>query len=175
MANFNNGTTNILREDGTLEMFGSVGGGSATRRFNTYAAAKKAFDDGDLEVGTEVYIVNDERVSGNGTANIYSEEETIVGSFLGKPLYRKYIVLQEGNLVKNTNYGYGIANIDRIINIKYWYNRNDDSTIIHGGYDCGSDYVHMIPAKAGIWYAGAPTSYRLYKLCAILEYTKTTD
>jgi hypothetical protein len=117
--------------------------------------------------------------SGGNSSNIYSTEETLIGTWIdGKPLYRKVVNYGNLNDVKGTkSVEHGISDIDTITDIK---------TI---GYELA--YAFNIPFApsnhmfAGITYAVRVDKTNIYiyvsddrsvdTAIVTLEYTKTTD
>lgn len=105
---------------------------------------------------------------GGDCYNVYSTEETVIGTWLGKPLYRKVIVTDTIDLSKGNH---GLANLDASYLVKYLqciFNSSagqfvlgsNNSDVKHKGnkietsvtVDWGSGYVEIV-----------------------VEYTKTTD
>lgn len=105
----------------------------------------------------------------------YSEEEQVIGTWLGKPLYRK--VVNTGALLNNEvkRINHNIANIDKIIKLHgYAY----DGATFHP-----LPYTHISPTSSEGLYATKETisittgidRTTFAESCVVLEYTKTTD
>ena len=108
-------------------------------------------------------------------ANVYSTTETVIGTYKGKPLYRKMITLQNININAGENsFNHGIANLAKCVHAEMtdpsqWYifpyiwNTSREMT----GINAVVSTTITISSTAN-W--GATSSYDI-----TLEYTKTTD
>lgn len=115
------------------------------------------------------------------TNEVYSTEETVIGTWLGKTLYRKVLNLN-GLPTRNTakNIDTGVNNIERVIK-NYGYGYNPTS----------SRYTTLPIITSSTQYAGLTTNYNgstnqvtIYsendnssytEAYLVIEYTKTTD
>ena len=112
----------------------------------------------------------------------YSTDETIIGIYKGKPLYRK--VVEFTNLTLNTGVAHNITNIDKIIKadiildeggyfkplpVLYQDNGTINSRFCISLYGITSTQFHI---SAGSYYTEHSSTF---KYTLIAEYTKTTD
>ena len=105
---------------------------------------------------------------------VYSTSETKIGTWLGKPLYRKLVNV--GNLPNSTDkiMSHGISNINFITNMSgVYYNSNSKYTM--GLNLLWTDGGIRTTADASNIYINTTRDYSLYIGNLILEYTKTTD
>lgn len=96
---------------------------------------------------------------------IYSNGETLIGTFLGKPLYRK--VVDIGNVtagVQKTGVT-GATNVDRIVNQK---------AVAYIGNNCFHSQ-DMFTYNNGLYYSAYNANENMTNCILIIEYTKTTD
>lgn len=111
---------------------------------------------------------------------VYSTEEQAIGTYLGKPLYRKKINAQFGTVVQGTEttVEVNLKNVDFVLIDKYWLDRKQTSSVINQGpsvdtlylgYTGFSDYGATLRFRTKQSWASNTTVY------AIVEYTKTTD
>ncbi len=121
--------------------------------------------------------------SGGGSSNIYSTEETVIGTWLGKPLYRK---VYEFDVEAKTNGTFtkselGISETDHItINIgssgALYYNaaktKNGFSPISYYVSSTDRSHVYVNMDKNLIIQNQSETPRKYY---IVLEYTKKTD
>ena len=109
-------------------------------------------------------------------AYTYSTTETVVGTYNGKPLYRK--IVDCGALPNNTTKGvaHGIANIDTITNISgtSWMNDGDGTTIPLPTASLTSPVV-IYSDKSKIYITTTTDRSTMINSNVIIEYTKTTD
>lgn len=111
---------------------------------------------------------------------IYSTEEQVIGTWLGKPLYRKVIVSTTTEAMASTSQV--IATLDSNINVKKFDACMTQETyggVVSAGstYFSSTDYVYCfisanreLKARISDW-----TNYKNRTINVILEYTKTTD
>lgn len=106
--------------------------------------------------------------------NTYSEEEQVIGTYLGKPLYRKVIT---GNIADDTTL---VSNVAVLLDAK----GSGDVNMIHRVlpyYEVWDNQVYSLmvnkkypnEVKTVIFKAGEPTTAPNCNI--VLEYTKTTD
>lgn len=112
------------------------------------------------------------------TANTYSLEETHIGTWLGKPLYRK--VINFGSLPNNgqKNVNHNISNLDLIINLYGFGKRPTDGTIIPLQFvkpDDANGEVGMFANNTEIFVIDAFDRSNITETYIVVEYTKTTD
>lgn len=125
-----------------------------------------------LEVGTSYYITDDY----DEISNTYSYEETRVGTFLGKPLYRKVIPTGRTSISTSTftlDIGYETNNIHALVDAKLLKFKRDAE-------------VHIVTG-VGIWHganSGDSISIKSFQasdnfendyIFLILDYTKVGD
>lgn len=121
-------------------------------------------------------IVNLDSMSGGGgggSKTDYTDEETVIGSYLGKPLYRVVRVLETATTLNNLHHNVSELTIDKIIRCDAYIEQTN------------ANYSTTINASSGvdnriIWYSkdagelvGNGSYFRVKEI--ILEYTKTTD
>lgn len=112
---------------------------------------------------------------GTGVSNVYSEQETIIGTWLGKPLYRKVIYVPS---IDCTNEGFktvvhNVNNIKKVINFNFTLDAKDLT----------NDYTNMVYNTVITSIGFNNQNIRLYvnkwavitDWYFIMEYTKTTD
>lgn len=129
------------------------------------------------------------------TKDVYSTTETVIGSWLGKPLYRKVFEIPKtafnaGQEVSTGNYQiaystYGISSVEAVApNSNILFVRNTSPVrymplpivdpVYPAAWNC---YVNFMPAAMNIILGtSAVTGFRdATAIYCILEYTKTTD
>ena len=118
--------------------------------------------------------------SGTGLSNIYSEEETVVGTWIdGKPLYRKVVkyTLETPKFYPSyPNFDTGIRNIDYVMidvqvsngdnNLQYFRTKQT----FHGYLEKATGYYHFVFAVSGNLLNAEAGLYVF-----VFHYTKTTD
>lgn len=116
----------------------------------------------------------------------YSTEEQVVGTFLGKPLYRKTFLLENTELPANgdgTIYELtlmDLSNIDHIDLSKFHVKAGVDSssiyttTIMQNTYFGDDNYFYVRGFTDNLLIQTNYWKY-IHKGCITLEYTKTTD
>ena len=108
--------------------------------------------------------------------NIYSNDDTIIGIWMNKPLYRKVI---NANMKCNGALTHGIVNLDLITDLKIIFKQTNDNFVIlpkntvEKEYTIGVDKYtsSIIQLSCGSYFANNQN----YDFTFILEYTKTTD
>ena len=108
--------------------------------------------------------------------NIYSTDETIIGTWMNKPLYRKVI---NANMKCNGALTHGIVNLDLITDLKIIFKQANDNFVtlpkntVEKEYTIGVDKYtsSIIQLSCGSYFANNQN----YDFTFILEYTKTTD
>lgn len=115
--------------------------------------------------------------TGGGSSNIYSANEEIIGTYFGKPLYRKVatdIVIQKSTVYNETMIA-TIYNIDKMVRM---YGTVDYTNGCHqiGAYANTNFYSLLQYTKQfnTVYFYGA-NNYIGQKATVIMEYTKTTD
>lgn len=110
--------------------------------------------------------------------NVYSSDEVVVGKYDGKPLYRKKIILPNGNEGETTQVVYylsdfGINNVQEIYLVQPSYYSLNDSRYPFNFYDGSRFEAQVTPTLLRIIMEYAPIAS---SRCVItVEYTKTTD
>lgn len=115
--------------------------------------------------------------SSGGSSDIYSLEETVIGTWLGKPLYRK--VIDFGPLPDNASVTieHNIIDLDKIVRL-YGSAIREDKEILPIPYTVvNADNVGGILTYATATIINLRTSNNRssYNAYMTLEYTKTTD
>lgn len=113
------------------------------------------------------------------TKSTYSTIETVVGTWMGKPLYRKVIVLEGGTIHAGYHeYNHNISNLDKVLNIygmcysstqQYPIQRVVPDEIAKWGIGLGDIKQSTFALHFGSSYQTITLVY------IIIEYTKTTD
>lgn len=143
----------------------------------------KAFDT--LPVGTEVDYDGETVPSGwteVDDPNTYSTDEIRIGTWFGKPLYRKSIVKTSQAINNNTTISLGVQNAEDIA--KYYYSfKNRSTNFFHGQivYEASGSILYMNTkiedGDIKFYFVGenyfTPDANRKWVFTA--EYTKTTD
>ena len=113
------------------------------------------------------------------TQNVYSTTETVIGTWLGKPLYRKLVNM--GNLPDNyyKDVNHNISNLEEVANVYlraktsndlyYMSNMKGVSTMFGEGTGI------VARADATKIQVATNSDYSTHTAYAIIEYTKTTD
>lgn len=124
-------------------------------------------------------------ISGGGSSNVYSSEETVVGTYFDKPLYRKvldfgYLATTEGQY----DYDLSVHGIewDKVTNFDVMV-KDDTSKIINMISPVWPTLTGGVQMRTLIFYAWGKTVLRIYingdkstyKVIATIEYTKVTD
>lgn len=110
-------------------------------------------------------------------SNVYSTEETKVGTWNGKPIYRKTIVMSN---VTETNKTYDLSSLSIetcMIDSSHSYFEQGNYQIPIGCYGGTTDYSRAFYQKnTKTLYVQFGTTYTMSKNIHItIEYTKTTD
>lgn len=125
----------------------------------------------------KIYILNNNNVYEEFIQKenkIYSTEEQIVGTFLGKPLYRK--VINFGALPNNTQkiVMHNIANIEFIVScLGYAINSTGSGIALPSNNGTVNTNLYATTQQIGVATTGDRSSFT--KCYITLEYTKTTD
>lgn len=127
---------------------------------------------------TDALSANQGRVLNNSITTInnkfvYSSTETIIGTFMGKPLYRK-IVTSTAPQGGSSNYGiaHGISNLKAIIHQEINCTNNQGNTYPQHN-DIYNLYIKDTDTQ-NVWCSVNGSFYN-WTLIVVLEYTKTTD
>lgn len=117
----------------------------------------------------------------NVNDGIYDDQERVIGTFFGKPLYRKIIRKDMGNYTENSDTDvYVDSAIDTMVTMTGHYTTTSKYTLAINAYT-GATYGSN--DLAAVWYQANRYAVRIRggksvvgaSLCLILEYTKTTD
>lgn len=129
----------------------------------------------DIEKSLEESLLdNEEAITNIKEQHEYSTEEQIVGTFLGKPLYRK--VINCGSLPNNTQkiIQHNIENIDFIISCLGYAMTSTGSGVALPSYNgIINTNLYATTQQIGIVTTGDRSSF--VKSYVVLEYIKTTD
>lgn len=107
--------------------------------------------------------------------DIYSTAETVIGEYLGKPLYRKVIqttlpsVTSSWTVIANL----GVSNIENIIDFRGWFNWGGDQFFVIPIGE-GSYFINLRMTKSGNIEC-IRNGWDALPVHIIVEYTKTTD
>lgn len=192
-----------VRKNGTI-VYKSVSEHSLSANMNTYLmmpTCEIAVTEGDyLEVivyAATTFIVNSNyanlsfvriKEAGNDTvdnfiindAQEYSDDEIKVGTWFGKPLYRKVIQWTNGLAANSTTTVGNIPNAQDIMIKDGWLKSTNDTKLVYPlnmvGYSGNTtDKVYVSAEKENIKVFSTGGWSAVWKLELIIEYTKTTD
>jgi len=113
-------------------------------------------------------------VANHGTWS--TTEEVVIGTYNGKPLYRKAVLIPAlASAAGTTNYAHGIANIEKIMNGKNSHATNGITWIpIPFAYSSLADTIGVLATASNVGISVG--QYRgNFSATIFLEYTKTTD
>lgn len=107
---------------------------------------------------------------------IYDTTERVIGTYMGKPLYRKVVELNTLASVANTTTQHGISDMDQAPFVcGYWFSSNGAYSIpIPRASKDAEGILEIYADRTNVYLNGTITS-TMAKAYAILEYTKTTD
>lgn len=132
----------------------------------------KVTDNDMNEIKTVVNNNDDELITINTNltnATTYSTTETVVGTWMGKPLYRKVLDVGSKTFSSGDNYiEHGIYNFERAINLKYTMFFGNSNYVLW-------DKLLTLQATSTNIIASTTGSNSFTQVYFILEYTKTTD
>lgn len=124
--------------------------------------------------------------TGNGSSSgsfkeVYSEEETVIGTWMGKPLYRKIITGVTPATNTFTEVSSPIASIEQLCRLDIMLNRDNSSWWTPCPYATSTDTgVSTLSAQVErstnqIYMIASKPALQNSPFTAIVEYTKTTD
>lgn len=125
-----------------------------------------------IPVGTEFIITDDYAES--GSKDIYDEEERVIGTWFGKPLYRKTVQASTPSNLNTATKICDLPNIDTMVNLYGSY----------ANFPCQYYFYDNVSVYITTWLNGAKNA--LYNITnanstlnksgfVTIEYTKTTD
>lgn len=158
------------------EEVGSGGGGSAewVGTKAEYEADKDNIPEGMIVNITDDYV---EPTSGGG-GNVYSDEEVVVGTWFGKPLYRKCFVINFSTPVTGEtvliDFAANIINLEKIPKIDTITTTNDGN-VYYGNYSYNTYGIYYYLNNAFTFTRYYGTTKKVSKVELVVEYTKTTD
>lgn len=132
----------------------------------------KSFDT--LPVGAEVDYDGETVPTGwteVADPNTYGTEEVRIGTWFGKPLYRKVVVIDNLTFETLTDYAHGISNVDYIF-FENVFGQGENYTRPLMMRVSGNQTITV--SREYINY-NVLNSYYINKIVAIVCYTKTTD
>ena len=104
----------------------------------------------------------------------YSTTETVIGTFLSKPLYRKVFNIT-GFSSSNTDYvSVSSLNISTLVHL-YGFYKNSNGTFSIPFYDSDSNYSVIFLSSGGYIRGRFGNATSITEAKVIIEYTKTTD
>lgn len=122
--------------------------------------------------------VNNLEITVANHATYSTTEEVVIGTYDGKPLYRKALLIP--NLPSNTElttYPHEIANVDKIMIAKNSYAKNNTSNLslpLPFIFNPSSSNIYVY-ADTEVIFIKAETNRSTTSAIIWLEYTKTTD
>lgn len=149
---------------------GGSGGGTSADVVELTKAEYDALPDSKLTDGKQ-YFIKDYSESGSGSENIYSEEETRIGTYLDKPLYRK--ICKVTRTTSTTASAWNVvasapSNVERVIHIEFLRVNDALGTII-------SQYSRVYDGNIELYNTFAIGASAMTNAHIVIEYTKTTD
>lgn len=155
------------------------GGGGNADKVELTKAEYDALPDSKLTDG-KMYFINDWSQSGSDESKIYDGTERVIGSWFGKPLYRKVIpitfpTITDYNTVATANIAHNIANIKNIISLSGFAGVGIalNQTILNPSGT--STFIRANANTENITIQSNQKAWSQYTGYAIIEYTKTTD
>lgn len=136
-----------------------------------------------LTAGTNITIENNVISASGGSAQTdYTTTETVVGTFLGKPLYQKTIVLENTTISSSTKEMVilDITNYDVVLVTDYYINADLSSAsgnrhkFVENVNDNNNNYVNIRGWQNSLLIQ-TNWAYYIYKGYITVRYTKTTD
>lgn len=108
----------------------------------------------------------------------YSSEEQVIGTWFGKPIYRKVINIGKLQATKGAySYDHGISNIDYFTKVEGIMSNGTEWFSMNACYRGVSNYAYdfgLLATKTKIT-CSTQTDRSAYSAIVTLEYTKTTD
>lgn len=112
------------------------------------------------------------------TKTTYSATETVIGTWLGKPIYRKVIQYNKtsNGQVDLSLSSYGITNVENIwLNQNSFIKTNDNEYKAVNTYESDSYFTFCTFRSANSFRLSSNSGYARGLWNLIIEYTKTTD
>lgn len=155
----------IKLSNGTLKLQIEKGNGTST--YEKYITPTINVD------GEDIYV--------KGQNDFYSTQEQVIGTWFGKPLYRKVIV-ENGPVVTtdgtnaNKNIDISSLNADALLIKNAWVYQNSRFIPVFYMNDAMTNYAKVYPTtSSNLRLSCSNTTYSEKPFYVILEYTKTTD
>ena len=141
---------------------------------NELAENKKAFSNSDISAYTCNYL--NERLK-------YSENETVIGEWMGKPLYQKVLKITSTVNSDNTDFAHGIENVDLIFVKEAFVNQTQGD---YNGWtypipvtlymsNTEEDKLSVAVSRWGVRFYVQTAWETAWIKYVVLNYTKTTD
>jgi len=114
----------------------------------------------------------------NVIKDVYSTTETVIGTWLGKPIYRKVIQYNKtsNGQVDLSLSTYGITNVENIwLNQNSFIKTNDNEWKAVNTYESESYFTFCTFRSSSSFRLSSNSSYAKGVWNLIIEYTKTTD
>lgn len=133
----------------------------------------------DIPDGTLVNITDDSNIIHNDGV-IYDDQERLIGSYMGKPIYRNRIWKNGGfSQGSETSFTHGIPNIEKVINyFGRFTNVNGTSNNVlwyNSGNASWGRYITAISPNSVSYLIGSNVSTNGLVLELFIEYTKVGD
>ena len=164
----------FLDEKGLLEVWRKI----KERSLPSKDVLKKDFVNMTDEEKKGFVVVTDENPSGSSQSlEVYSEEERVIGTWFGKPLYRiVYNLKTPSSNTTATTVGTTKKNIDTFVKVRGIINKTDGTWEEIPYYISDGSYIRL-------WINSSNIRIRIQSdgsafnvpMIVILEYTKTTD
>lgn len=129
-----------------------------------------SFHVGDIRGSASYFIDEPLQLPSGSSSQVYSEEETVIGTWLGKPLYRK--VLTGTTVAGDTVIDLSSLNINYISKMDGTVGTNFDYRPVNFYLE---GHYHSTRFAYGNLYLTSTSSYANLPFTIVLEYTKTTD
>lgn len=114
------------------------------------------------------------RAVNKGLLDDYTTSEQVIGTWLGKPLYRKVVQFTTGSAVNTWIAIPGLSNIDRLVRYFGYASLNDNESWPMPNFK-NMPYLSVGIGSHNIREAHTETSYNSRPCVVTFEYTKVTD
>ena len=129
-----------------------------------------------LYIGNSETQTVTELAAGGGNSDIYSTDETVIGTFLGKPLYRKVLAFTNTRIANGVELAHGISDMKMCTKISGFHYKDSGQYITQLIPWQGNLFFRLVTPTSvtfsGNDYFNAEADVTIY---IIMEYTKTTD
>lgn len=148
---------------------------------NVELTGNKTFEDLGIASAEDLAQTNDDLLEVTQLVNgmsVYSEDETVIGMYLGKPLYRKVVkgtTPSQSSSFIDVNF---LDNVDKVVNRYGSIFNSSGWNMAINSYQT-TEYLNFLnlntTTKQMYWEFGTRSFYNNSPYELIIEYTKTTD